>query len=391
MIRRALVTVSAVALLAACSSAPEQTGQPALTPETQAADASPLATDSSGRPFAIAEVTEFDEPWAMEFLPDGKALVTQRGGQLILVDPAMGAKTPVSGVPEVVASGQGGLGDIVLGPGFGSDRTVYLSWAEAGSGGTGAALGRATLSEGDAPALENLTVIWRQEPKVDGNGHFSHRIAVSPDGKYLFLSSGDRQKMDPAQDLSVNLGKILRLDLDGTPADGNPFADRGGVSAQIWSYGHRNPLGLEFDPDGNLWASEMGPRGGDELNLVAEGKNYGWPKASNGSHYDGGEIPDHAAGDGFEAPKAWWTPSVSPGSLMIYDGEMFAPWKGDAFIGALSGKSLIRIHLDGTDAAVAERWNMGERIREVEQGPDGAIWLLEDGAGGRLLELVPQF
>lgn len=391
MIRRALATASAVVLIAACSSTPdsEQTGQPALTPGTQAADASPLATDAAGRPFAIAEVTEFDEPWAMEFLPDGKALVTQRGGQLVLVDPASGAKTPVSGVPEVVAAGQGGLGDIVLGPNFETDRTVYLSWAEAGAGGTGAALGRATLSEGDAPALQNLTVIWRQEPKVDGNGHFSHRIAVSPDGRYLFVSSGDRQKMDPAQDLSGTLGKIVRLNLDGTPAEGNPFADRGGVSAQIWSYGHRNPLGLEFDADGNLWASEMGPRGGDELNLVAEGKNYGWPKASNGSHYNGSEIPDHAAGDGFEAPKAWWTPSISPGSLMIYDGDMFAPWKGDAFVGALSGESLIRVQLDGTSAAVAERWPMDARIREVEEGPDGAIWLLQDGGGGKLLKLTP--
>ncbi len=389
MVRRALALASAVALLAACSSPPESPGEPAFTPDSQTPQQSTLRTDSSGRPFGIENVARFENPWAMEFLPDGTALVSELGGTLKRIDPATGEIVTVAGTPQVATGGQGGFGDIALAPSFADDRTVYLTWAEAGEGGKGAALGRATLTEGDSPRLEGLTTIWRQDPKVSGDGHFSQRIAVSPDGKYLFVSSGDRQKMEPAQDLGGALGKIMRLNLDGTPADGNPFADRGGVSEQIWSYGHRNVLGLAFAPDGNLWASEMGPKGGDEINLVVEGKNYGWPKASNGSHYDGGEIPDHAPGDGFEAPKAWWTPSVSPGSLMIYTGEAFAPWQGDAFVGALSGKSLIRIHLDGENASVAERWNMGERIREVEQGPDGAIWLLEDGGGGKLLKLTP--
>lgn len=389
MIRRALAIVPVVALLAACSSSPESPGQPAHTPDPQTSTQGTLSTDRSGKPFSVEEVATFDQPWAMAFLPDGKALVTELGGALKLVDPATGDSVSVAGTPQVATGGQGGFGDIALAPSFGTDRAVYLTWVEAGDGGKGAVLAKATLTEGDSPNLDGLQVIWRQEPKVSGDGHFSQRIAISPDGTHLFLSSGDRQKMDPAQDLSVAQGKIMRLNLDGTPATGNPFADRGGVSSQIWSYGHRNPLGLAFDAEGNLWSSEMGPKGGDEINLIVEGKNYGWPKASNGSHYDGSEIPDHTAGDGFEAPKAWWTPSISPGSLMIYSGDLFAPWKGDAFVGALSGKSLIRVHLNGTTAAVAERWDMGERIREVEQGPDGAIWLLEDGGNAKLLKLTP--
>ena len=326
----------------------------------------------------------------MTFLPDGGQLITQRGGTLLLRS-ATGGITKVAGTPEVQHAGQGGLGDVVLSPRFATDRTVYLSWAEAGDGNTsGAAVGRARLvTEGTSARLDGLIVIWRQEPKVPGEGHYGHRLAFSPDGKYLFVSSGERQKFDPAQDLGVNLGKILRLNPDGTAAAGNPFADRGGVSAQLWSYGHRNPLGIAFDTAGNLWESEMGPKGGDEVNLIQPGKNYGWPKASNGSHYSGEDIPDHRAGDGFEAPKVWWHPSISPGSLMIYSGALFAPWRGDAFVGALSGEALIRVDLDGTSARKGDQWDMGARIREVEQGPDGAIYLLEDGNRGRLLRLVP--
>ena len=212
---------------------------------------------------------------------------------------------------------------------------------------------------------------------------------MSPDGQHLFVSSGERQKFDPAQDLGGNLGKIVRLQLDGSAAQGNPFADRGGVTAQVWSLGHRNPLGIAFDEAGNLWSSEMGPQGGDEVNLVQAGGNYGWPQASNGSHYGGADIPDHRSGDGFMAPAVWWNPSISPGSLMIYRGNAFPAWRGDAFVGALSGQALIRIDLDGTSASKGDQWPMGARIREVEQGPDGSIWLLEDGPGGRLLQLTP--
>lgn len=406
--RRAALGAMAVAALSACSgqNQPASPGETPASPTAEPTGQSPSPTPSPTPtatapadpkdPFDIAEVASFDEPWAMAFLPDGRALLTERGGTLRIVDPASGDATSVGGTPDVVHSGQGGLGDVAIGPSFEQDNRIYLSWAEAGDGGTrGAVVGRATLdtSTGSSPRLNGLEVIWRQVPKTDGYGHYSHRIAFSPDGEYLFVSSGDRQKFSPAQDLSVNLGKILRLTPDGKPASGNPFADRGGVSAQIWSYGHRNVLGLAFDADERLWASEMGPQGGDEINLIEKGKNYGWPNASNGSHYGGADIPDHTSGDGYEAPKVWWTPSISPGSLMIYSGEMFPYWKGDAFVGALSGQSLIRVHLDGTNASKADQWNQGElgtRIRAVDQGPDGAIWLLTDGSGGKLLKLTPK-
>lgn len=382
-----------VVLLAGCAG-PSGSGDtvtppstaPGTSESTDAPTPSAARTASDGRPFVIEEIADLDEPWAMTFLPDGRALITGKGGELTL-RATDGRTVDVAGVPEVVDSGQGGLGDVVAAPDFGSTRAVYLSWAEAGSGGAGAAVGRATLAtDGGAARLEGLTVVWRQQPKVGGNGHFGHRLAFSPDGKYLFVSSGERQAMDPAQDLGSSLGKIIRLRPDGTAAESNPFADRGAIAAEVWSYGHRNPLGLAFDPDGNLWNSEMGPRGGDELNLVRAGANYGWPEVSNGSHYDGREIPDHAENDDFEAPKAWWNPSVSPGSLMIYTGSAFPQWRGDAFLGALSGEALIRVDLDGTEAAEGDQWDLGQRIREVEQAPDGTIWLLTDE--GQVLRLT---
>lgn len=340
--------------------------------------------------FTVTEHARFDSPWAMAFLPGTDWLaITDRGGSMVLFEPGSGRTIDVEGLPEVHVDGQGGLGDIVPAPTFESDNVVYLSWVEEGDGGTGAAMGRAELVvNGGSARLEGLETIWRQVPKTSGRGHFSHRIVFSPDGKYLFLSSGERQKKKPAQDLSNNLGKILRLNLDGSPAEGNPFADRGGPAAEIWSYGHRNPLGLDFDAAGNLWSTEMGPEGGDEVNVIMRGANYGWPEASNGSDYGGDPIPDHAAGDGFVGPRVWWTPSISPSGLLIYDGDMFQQWRGDAFLGALSGKALSHLDIDGLDATEADRWTWGERVREVEQGPDGSIWVLEDAGGGRLLQLT---
>ena len=344
------------------------------------------------RPFQVEAMGQFSEPWAMTFLPGGDLLVTEKRGALKLRR-ANGRILDVTGVPEVSYGGQGGFGDVVLHPDYARNRLVYLSWIEAGEGGTrGAVVGRARFNLSEAGAsLGDLQIIWRQQPKMTGGGHFSHRIAFGPDGK-LYISSGERQHFDPAQDMTGNLGKVVRLNDDGSlPAD-NPFAAQGGVAAQVWTLGHRNLLGLAFDGQGRLWTTEMGPRGGDELYLVTRGSNYGYPRASNGSHYDGRDIPDHAAGDGFVAPKVWWNPSISPSSLMIYSGALFPQWRGDAFIGALSGQALIRVDLDGTGARKADQWDMGARIREVEQGPDGAIWLLEDqsrGSGGRLLRLTP--
>lgn len=393
--RRSLPAAFAAGLLlAGCTPAPQvpttSPAAPAVTAASRSAAPTAVPTPLPGTPFLATELARYDEPWALEPLPGGDLLlITLKRGSLRLRDLATGRETTVQGVPPVVYGGQGGLGDVVAGPTFATDGTVYLSWIAAGEEFTGAVVGRARLT-GDAASarLEGLEVIWRQLPMTSGSGHYSHRLAFSPDGEYLFVTSGDRQKFDPAQDLSVNLGKVLRLNPDGTPAAGNPFADRGGVAAEIWSYGHRNGLGLAFDADGNLWESEMGPQGGDELNLILPGRNYGWPLASNGSHYGGGEIVDHTPGDGFEAPKVWWTPSVSPAGLLIYSGALFPDWQGDAFVAALSGQALLRVDLAGTTATKGDQWRMGERIRDVAQARDGALLVLQDAPGGRLLRLT---
>lgn len=347
-------------------------------------------------PFAMTQIGAFQEPWAMTFLPDGRMLVTEKPGKLKLFSPATRTSVEVSGVPDVAYGDQGGLGDIILGPGArsGSTLPIYLSWAEAGDGSIkGAAVGRADLVLGDGgtgPEIRNLQVIWRQSPKVGGGGHFGHRLAFSPDRQYLFISSGERQQFDPAQDMSGNLGKIVRVKPDGAAPSDNPFADRGGITAQIWSLGHRNPLGLAFDAQGRLWEHEMGPKGGDEVNLIRPGLNYGWPTVSNGDHYSGEDIPDHSTRPEFEAPKVWWNPSVSPAGMIIYSGNLFPQWKGSMFLGALSGGALIRVAISGDGAQKSDRWNMNMRIREVEQGPDGAIWILEDGSPGKLFKLTPR-
>jgi glucose/arabinose dehydrogenase len=346
-------------------------------------------------PFTTKGIAEFSSPWAIDFLPGSglpllsTALITEREGTLWLVNVDTGEKRKVAGIPTVFAAGQGGLGDVAVRMEALGRYRVYLSFVEAGPGGvSGAALGYGMLELGpNPPRLENFRIIWRQFPKVSGNGHFSHRIAFGPDG-LLYLSSGERQKFDPAQDMSGNLGKILRLTSEGRPAPGNPWAAKGGVAAQFWTMGHRNALGLAFAPDGRLWETEMGPKGGDELNLIVAGRNYGWPKASNGSNYDGSDIPDHKPGDGFEPPKVFWNPSISPGGLAIYTGDRFKGWKGDALIPGLSGKTLIRVDLDGDQARKADQWDMGARVRAVEQGPDGRLFILEDG--GRLVELAPR-
>jgi glucose/arabinose dehydrogenase len=353
------------------------------------------AAQSPDGPFRIEEVARFGEPWAMTFLPGGRdALVTEKRGTLKLWSADGGAAIDVAGVPAVDYGGQGGLGDVVLHPDFAANHLVYLSYVEAGESGLrGAAVGRGRLVvENGAARLDGFEVIWRQQPKYDGRGHYGHRLLFSPDGRHLFISSGDRQEFTPAQDMEGNLGKLLRLNPDGSvPAD-NPFAARGGVTAQIWSLGHRNPLGIAFDGDGRLWEIEMGPEGGDELNLIERGANYGYPIVSNGDHYGGRPIPDHDTRPEFAAPKVWWTPVISPGDMIVYSGELFPEWRGDLLIAALSGEALVRVDLDGADAREAERWPMGQRLREIEQHPDGSIYLLEDedeGQGGRLLRLTP--
>ncbi len=347
------------------------------------------ASGAKDLPFVVQSIASFDEPWAMAFLPDGRILVTEKKGRLLVVT-SDGDTLPVENVPSVDYGGQGGLGDVVLHPDFADNGRIYLSYVEAGDGATrGAAVASATLDlSPSGGSLSAVEVIWRQFPKVSGRGHYGHRLLFGDDG-HLFISSGDRQKFDPAQDMDGNLGKILRLNDDGSVPEDNPFAGRGGVTAQIFSLGHRNPLGIAFDAQGRLWNNEMGPRGGDELNLVVRGANYGYPIVSNGRHYNGRDIPDHDTRPEFAAPKIWWTPVISPAGLMFYTGNLFPEWHGNGFIPGLSAAALIRVEIDGDDAREAERFPMGRRIRAVAQGPDGAIWLLEDQSGGRLLKLTP--
>ena len=376
-------------LFASCSGAGEAGGASDGT-------AVSAAQGRSGRPFAVTPVAKFEQPWAMTFLPGPgqRALITEKRGRLLLW--SQGARpVEVAGVPAVDHGGQGGLGDVIYRDGF-----VYLSWAEAGPGDTrGAAVGRGRLIAMSAAApgaptghrLDGFQTIWRQQPKVGGRGHFGHRLAFGPDGK-LYISNGERDKFTPAQDPAQTLGKIVRLNPDGSVPRDNPWFSRGGVMAQLWTTGHRNPLGIAFDAQGRLWQHEMGPKNGDEFNLIERGKNYGYPIVSNGNHYDGRDIPDHPTRPEFAAPKITWN-GVSPASLIIYSGKMFPHWRGDAFLGALSGKALIRVDLNGANAREGDRWDMGQRIREVEEGPDGAIYVLEDergGSGGRLLRLTPR-
>ena len=343
-----------------------------------------------GTALAAAQIAEFNAPWAMTFLPDGTLLVTEKKGVLWHVAQD-GSKTEVQGLWDVAYGGQGGLGDVVLHPDFERNAWVYLSYAEYGEDKDtrGAVVVRAKLDlQSRPPKLESVERLWVQAPKVTGKGHYSHRIAFGPDGK-MFITSGERQKFEPAQDFNGNLGKVLRLNDDGSvPAD-NPWQDRGAIARQFWTVGHRNMLGIAFDAEGRLWVHEMGPRHGDELNLIVAGKNYGWPIVSNGDHYSGIPIPDHDTRPEFEAPRAYWVPSIAPSGLVIYDGNLFADWKGDALIGGLVSRALIRVDLNGDTAEEAERFQWGERIREVEQGPEGALYVLEDERGGRLLKLTP--
>lgn len=391
MIRNLFTATSVAVLLAACTAT---NGAATDSDQTAGRASVPAAAGAGdGRPFTVTAVATFDEPWAMTFLPDGRLLVTEKRGALRLLDvatPGASAGT-ITGVPTVDYGGQGGLGDVLVHPRFTDNQLIYLSYVEAGRGDTrGAVVARArlTVDRAGGGALSDLQVIWRQVPKVSGQGHYGHRLAFGPDGR-LWITSGERQKFTPAQDMASNLGKIVRLNDDGSLPVDNPFSRQGGVAAQVWTLGHRNLLGIAFDAQGRLWNHEMGPRGGDELNLVERGANYGYPVVSEGNHYDGRPIPEHATRPDFNAPRLSWTPVISPAGLVIYSGDRFPDWQGDGLIGGLSSQALVRVEFDGDSAREAARYDMGARIREVEQGPDGDVWLLEDGTGARLLRLVP--
>jgi glucose/arabinose dehydrogenase len=341
-------------------------------------------------PFEVTEVTDFNEPWAMTFLPDGRLLVTEKRGRLYIVDQDGKKSRPVEDTPNVDYRGQGGMGDVILHPDYANNGIIYLSYAESGVGNVrGAAVARGRLEIGGRTSyFRDGEVIWRQNPKVTDDGHYGHRMVFDSEG-YLFISSGERQKFVPAQQMNGNLGKTIRLHEDGSVPEDNPFFSEGDVTAQIWSLGHRNPLGMAIDSQGRLWNTEMGPLHGDEMNLIIKGANYGYPIVSEGDHYSGEEIPDHDTRPEFAAPKVAWIPTIAPAGLIFYSGDMFPAMQGAALIPGLASRAIIQVAIDGDSASEVTRYDMGKRIREVEQGPDGALWVLEDRDGGRLLKLTP--
>ena len=373
-------------------------------------------------PFTLTQVATFNLPWRIAVLPDGRMLITEKPGAVWLVTP-QGAKTPVANVPKVLHQGQGGLLGIFTSPKYASDRRVYLTYAEPGEYGSGLALARARLeAEQNGASLEGLEVIWRQLPTGRG-GQFGAEIAFSPDGQYLFLTVGDRQRMTPAQDPNQTLGKIVRLTLDGKPAPGNPMAGKTGASsvplidpprdtelaktspvvstyefpkptlapAETWSSGHRTPYGLAFGPDGRLWEVEHGPRGGDELNLIEPGKNYGWPLVSYATNYNGTPIPSPDTRADLTKPVIYWNPVIAPGSIRFYKGAMFPQWDGSALIGGMGSVSINRITFDGKGGATAaERWRVGKRVRDIAVASDCALWIVEDANPGGLYRLTPK-
>ncbi len=337
--------------------------------------------------FAITELGTYAEPWAMAFAPGTAMLfITERAGTVKMEDLATGKIGTITGVPKVDYGGQGGLGDIAFLPSETAptikDRTIYLSWAEAGPNDTrGAAVGRGTLKcwVADECEISGMEVIWRQTPKVTDRGHYSHRLAFSPDGKHLYIASGDRQKMQPAQDPKSDLGKIIRLPIDATGKPSGP--------AERYTLGHRNILALAFAPDGRLWDLEHGPAGGDELNLVRQGANYGWPLVSEGRHYGGEFIPHHDTRPDLAAPALYWNPVIAPGGMIFYSGKMWPEWQGQLLIGAMDPTALVRVRIDGEKAREEARYPMDKRIRAVAQAPDGSLYVLEDGKSARLLRL----
>lgn len=327
-----------------------------------------------------------EHPWALAFLPDGRMLVTERPGRLRLVDRAGTLSPPLGGVPAVVAQGQGGLLDIALDPRFVENRLVYLSYAEAGDGGAGTAVARGRLG---AQGLEGLQVIFRQLPKVSGGNHFGSRLVFARDGT-LFVVLGERFKFDPAQDLSAHLGKVVRINADGSVPRDNPLVGRIGVRPEIWSYGHRNPQGAALHPQtGALWEVEHGPRGGDELNIPEAGKNYGWPLVSWGDHYNGQPIPKPGTRPDLAPSVRHWVPSISPSGMAFYTADLIPAWRGSLFLGGLTSGGLTRLTLEGDKVTSEERIRVYARIRDVRQGPDGALYALTDEDDGKLLRFAP--
>ncbi|QIC68573.1 PQQ-dependent sugar dehydrogenase [Acinetobacter schindleri] len=378
--------------LTACHAQNKTSQELNKSPEAANSTSETVTTPSSTQiqqAYKVNNIAEFNEPWAITPLKDGRLLVTERKGRLYLFDPETKKKTEIKGTPKVAYGGQGGLGDVALHPDFANTPWIYLSYAEQGQGGYGAVVIRGKLDlKQSTPQLTQIEKIWTQVPKFSsGQGHYGHRIVFGPDGK-LWISSGERQQFDPAQDMKSNAGKIIRLNDDGSiPAD-NPFMNQGEIAQQVWSLGHRNPLGMAFDPKGQLWVIEMGPKGGDELNKIIKAKNYGYPLVSNGDHYDGKPIPDHSTRPEFEAPVLDWTPVISPSDLNFYTGKMFPQWQNKAIATGLSSKAIIIIDTMQQPAKEVQRLDMKARIRGAVQAQDGGIWVIEDGPQARLLKFT---
>jgi glucose/arabinose dehydrogenase len=421
MHKRAMQAMLLAGTLLACSAAPDSPGnaQAIATTGSQRFDTtvpknSPLEPEiknvpaTTGRanvpqtasPYATTTLGRFNAPFAIAVLPGGGGiLVSEKAGSVKLRRPD-GTIVNVTGVPSVATGGQGGLLDVAVAPDFARNHQIYLSYAEPGSEGSGLALARATLDTTTircvrAPCppggatLSKTEVIWRSGSNGPG-GQYGANILFAPDGKSLFLSSGERQRFMPAQDPRQGLGKIFHLTLDGKAAPGNPLAAQGGMEAMTWSSGHRNPYGMAFAADGRLWEEEMGPKGGDELNLILPGRNYGWPIVSNGDNYSGQPIPDHPSRPNFEAPKLWWNPSISPSGMIYYSGNAFPELRGSLLICSMSTPGLNQVKVAGDRAQSAAFWDFGARLRDIAQGPAGEIYIIEDGDNARLLQLQPK-
>jgi len=344
---------------------------------------------SSAGPLKVVTVARgLSHPWALAFLPNGKMLVTERAGRLLVVTRNGGIGAPVRGLPRVAASGQGGLLDIAVDPGFATNRTIFFSYAEPGEGGAGTAVARAQLS---GNSLRNVTVIFRMTPKSSGGRHFGSRIVIARDGT-LFVTLGERGQRSKAQDTSINRGQVIRINKDGSIPKSNPFVGRAGFRPEIWSYGHRNPQGAALNPaTGRLWITEHGARGGDEVNIPGAGRNYGWPVIAYGRHYWGGKIGEGKRKAGMEQPVHYWDPSIAPSGMAFVTGSIFKAWRGDVLVGALKFRMLVRLRFRNGRMVKEERLLRGidERIRDVRVGPRGYIWLLTDSGNGKILRIEP--
>ena len=356
----------------------------------------------------VEHLAALNEPWGMAWLPDGGLLITEKAGRLRVYNNGQ-LLDSVKGLPKVEYHGQGGLLDVKIDPNFDQNRYIYISYTEAAENQPnvmrdigdprlgkfndfsdavlkGGAVARGKLVNNE---IQDLKVIWRQVPKTIGRGHFGGKLLFAPDGK-LFITSSERQRSEPAQDLTSNLGKIIRINSDGSIPKDNPFVNRKGASADIWTYGNRNPLGIAFNPaTKDLWIHEMGALHGDEINIILPGKNYGWPIVSNGDHYDMSNIPDHETKPEFTKPIYYWHPAISPSGLIFYTGGLFKDWYGNALIGSFNSEALVVLKTVGNNVSSEERIWLHRRVRDIIQAPDGSVWIITDHKNGELIRLSP--